>query len=181
MIVPSPLNASLPNWHPETGQYGRLDSLWRVRSHLQTPGQPKAGTVTITWPRSLWALTHHESDEKKRRRWSNTGKTIGLRQRGGSAILRRNDQLQVKERKQSFLVSVGSPWPKTGPCCSLSECSGESLVNIHTYFWEKFVLHWKLSKCSFALTKFKWVNGESTSSGNLMMAVTNTKKEDLKC
>lgn len=47
-----------PIQHPVFGEYGRLDSLWRVRSHLETSGQPKAGTVTITLPQSQWAAAH---------------------------------------------------------------------------------------------------------------------------
>lgn len=40
---------------PVSGEYGRLVRPWRVRSHLQTLGRPKAGTVTITLPQSQWA------------------------------------------------------------------------------------------------------------------------------
>ena len=45
-----PLMAFMPNQFPAIGEYGRLVSQRRVRSHLETTGQPKAGTVTITQP-----------------------------------------------------------------------------------------------------------------------------------
>lgn len=57
--------APLPTRPPVSGEYGRLDSPWRVRSHLETLGQPKAGTVTITPPQSPWALTRREELVKK--------------------------------------------------------------------------------------------------------------------
>lgn len=79
--VSPPLVASLPTRPPVQGEYGRLDSLWRVRSHLETSGQPKAGTVTITRPQSLWAQTHWEH-EKEMRRWDSAGEARGQRRSG---------------------------------------------------------------------------------------------------
>lgn len=49
-VMTSLLATPLPIRPPVSGEYGRLDSRWRVRSHLETLGQPKAGTVTITQP-----------------------------------------------------------------------------------------------------------------------------------
>lgn len=98
MISP-PLLAPLPTLPPLKGEYGRLDSPWRVRSHLETPGQPKAGTVTITRPHSPWALAHWEHDEKKLRRWGSTETAVGLRRRGIRVII--NDQWRAAQRESS--------------------------------------------------------------------------------
>lgn len=119
-----PLIAPLPNRPPVLGEYGRLDSPWRVRSHLETPGQPKAGTVTITRPQSLWVQTHWEHDGKKLRRRDSTGGAVGPRWRGICVII--NDQWWTKEKKQS-VSPTKSDLPKTGLCFSVNEV--ESLAN----------------------------------------------------
>lgn len=101
---PPPLVAPLPTLQPVSGEYGRLDSPWRVRSHLETSGQPKAGTVTITQPKSLWALPHWERDGKKWRRRDYTGEAVGLRRRGICVII--NDQWWAKKGKSSLSLPL---------------------------------------------------------------------------
>lgn len=64
--------------HLYSGGYGRLDSPWRVRSHLKTLGQPKAGTVTITQPlsqREHEEKNSHKVGRNRRGRWAEAGGT----------------------------------------------------------------------------------------------------------
>lgn len=111
-------SSSLPRQHPVSGEYGRLDSPWRVRSHLQTLGQPKAGTVTITQPQSLWALTHWvkpEEDGTTREKlpgWGGEGYSTCHYQWQGWAT----DKKQLVSN-----YSVGFLWPTTGLCRSVNQ------------------------------------------------------------
>lgn len=128
--VSPPLIAPLPTRPPVSGEYGRLDSPWRVRSHLETLGQPKAGTVTITRPQSLWALAYWQCNEKKLRRWDSTGKVVGLRRRGLCVTI--NGQRWAKKLKAVRLLHlVGSLWPKTGLSCWVNGV--ESSANTPNY------------------------------------------------
>lgn len=121
---------------PVAGEYGRLDSPWRVRSHLETSGQPKAGTVTITRPQSLWAQTHWQHDKKREGR-DYTGKAIGLRWSRLFFINRDKDETREKNslsyRGLSFLLQEASAFQWT-----------ESLAKLVKYFRKECVLNWKL-------------------------------------
>lgn len=172
---PSPCS-TLPTRPTVSGEYGRLDSQWRVRSHLETPGQPKAGTVTITRPQSLWASTHWECDEKKSRRWDSTGKAVGLRRRGKCVII--NDRRWAKERKQfvssTKLVLLG-----------LKEASADQWMKWRvwqiplTNFWGKCVPNWKL-KSSFVWNKFNEKNMKTLPSSSFWWLWPVRKSSNIK-
>lgn len=153
LTITPPLITPLPTRPPVSGEYGRLDSPWRVRSHLKTPGQPKAGTVTITRPQSLWALTHREHNKRSLWRRDPTGNAVGLRWRGIQVII--NDQWWAKERKQTAsstkLVLLGLKWAS-----AVQWMSWKVWQIPLTNFWGTCVLNWKL-KCTLAWNKS---NGE---------------------
>lgn len=121
MISP-PLVAPMPTRPPVSGGYGRLDSPWRVRSHLKTLGQPKAGTVTITQPQSL---TKHAAKNSQRR--DLTGEVVGLRWRGIWVIIR-----DEQKHKSTLFHSGGPLWPRTGIWSSVN-CveSSTKTLNLH--------------------------------------------------
>lgn len=121
MISP-PLVAPMPTRPPVSGGYGRLDSPWRVRSHLKTLGQPKAGTVTITQPQSL---TKHA--EKNSQRRDLTGEVVGLRWRGIWVIIR-----DEQKHKSTLFHSGGPLWPWTGTWSSVNGVeSSTKTLNLH--------------------------------------------------
>ena len=148
-MISSPLVAPLPTRPPVSGEYGRLDSPWRVRSHPETPGQPKTGTVTITLPQSLWAMTHWECDEKDSWSWDSTGKAAGLRRRGILVII--NDQWWTREKKQPVsstkLVLFGLKLAS-----AVQWMTWRVWQTPLTNFRGKCVLNWKL-KFSFSWNK----------------------------
>lgn len=76
-VTSSPLLSTLPTRPPVSGEYGRLDSPWRVRSHLETPGQPKAGTVTITRPQSLLWEELVKAGLDRKSRWAEAEGDMG--------------------------------------------------------------------------------------------------------
>lgn len=161
--VSPPLIASLPIWPPVLGEYGRLDSPWRVRSHLETPGQPKAGTVTITRPQSLWVLTHWEHDGKKLRRRDSMGEAVGPRRRGICVII--NDQWWDKEKKQSVSHTMSDLF-------RLKQASAFQWMKwrvwhiLLTSLWEKYALNWKL-KVQFCM---KNVEGKKYTSSSIFIS-----------
>lgn len=77
-VISPPHLSPLPTRPPGSGGYGRLDSPWRVRSHLKTLGQPKAGTVTITQPlsqREYKVKNSHKVGRNRRGLWAEAGGT----------------------------------------------------------------------------------------------------------
>lgn len=121
-VISPPLVAPMPTRPPVSGGYGRLDSPWRVRSHLKTLGQPKTGTVTITQPQSL---TKHLAKNSQRR--DLTGEVVGLRWRGIWVIIR-----DEQKHKSTLFHSGGHLWPRTGIWSSVNGVeSSTKTLNLH--------------------------------------------------
>lgn len=160
MISP-PLVAPMPTRPPVSGGYGRLDSPWRVRSHLKTLGQPKAGTVTITQPQSL---TKHA--EKNSHRRDLTGEVVGLRWRRIWVIIR-----DEQKHKSTLFHSGGPLWPRTGIWSSVNGVeSSTKTLNLHLM---RICL--QLVEIQFCT---KWVKRQlKTSFFTFLMAVAKKKKE----
>lgn len=134
-----PLLTALPTRPPVSGEYGRLDSPWRVRSHFKTLGQPKAGTVTITQPRSPWAPAHKQCDEKELRRRDSTEKAVGLRQRGIRVII--DDQWRAKEQRQT-VSSTNLVLSGLKQASSVQWMKWTAWQIPLTNFWRKCDLNW---------------------------------------